>query len=160
MPESQAKFLSYPNCAGVSKIAYAIFPGHRCVFTGLTRTGTPTVNMAPDIILLIAAMERTVWQELRFFDLRTHLQYGHGSYSPHPGEFLYDWLKVESVLVNGSGWLPSVTDWRPEECPAEVVACFAKYIGGDDPYQIDGLTYHHRRSESHVSLSAGTKSPA
>lgn len=135
------KELDYPNNSqGTSSIAYALFSDRRCVFSGITEgvDCTSTINAAERIIALIATREKLNPFDCRFFDLQGCKQYGGGSSCPHPGEFMFDELILDSSATI------SVKGWRREICPAEVIAAFRIHIGdlSQPAYQLPSSSLH------------------
>lgn len=141
------QMLEYPNFhgEGTSRLVYVVLPDRRCIFSGVTRRGTSTINRAEAIIDLIAQREEIDPFTCRWFDLQTYLQYGGESWCPHPGEFEFDELILcpndhrtqdrvieadeMTVSIGGSPEAFTVDYWKPTPCPPEIVAVFREYIG-------------------------------
>ncbi|MFH1291782.1 MAG: hypothetical protein ABIH87_01110 [bacterium] len=111
---SEIKRLRYRGFGrAVGEVLYVII-ADRCTFTGVTKT-TSTINVAEHIVEAIARAECMTVEDLKFFDLQTHL-----GYCKKPGEFEYDHLKFDQGICNPS--------WEPVECPPEIRQLFADQI--------------------------------
>jgi hypothetical protein len=100
---------------------YALLPGNRCVFSGITRTpAKSTVNAAEDIILNICGRERVDPCNLQFFDLQTCR-----GYDFRLEQYAY------SELILKFGLRGSIQDvrWDCTDCPPDVLELFRGHIG-------------------------------
>ncbi len=156
------KELDYPNFwIGTSRVAYAIFPDRRVVFSGITREGTSTINAAESIIQEICRREEIDPYAHRWFDLQTNRQYGDGRFNcPHPGEFEFNELhfrpnphpgvtqqtdeRGQPYTLVSTPEAYCVERWTPVPCPPEVVAAFRECIGDPDrpPHQCKNTMDH------------------
>ena len=114
------KTITYASFNGrPTPVAYYIFEGDRCVFTGITDKGTSTINAVERIVEAIAVVEGRGIRELTFFDLQTRKGYSHY----RSGEFAFSQL----ILSEKEGRVTSVV-WRSIACPENVRDEFRDFI--------------------------------
>lgn len=94
-----------------------------CVFSGLTKEATSTVNAAENVIQ--ALMEHHGWnrddvKDITFSDLHTHRAYAYTE-----GMYRYEVLDV-GYLDNGT---PLVHCWDTQDPPTWVIETFSSLIG-------------------------------
>jgi len=102
---------------GNSFVDYEIFDGNTCVFSGITRDGTSTVNAVESIIGAILKKEVRI---LEFYDLQTQKGYDYFE----PGEYEFNRL-----VTRGDPSEPEVVEWVEEDLPQKVREAFKDNIG-------------------------------
>jgi len=94
------------------------FLGKKCVFSGITKNATSTINVAEEIVEAIINKEGLHPFSKTFYDLQTHRRY-----QKKPGEFEFDRfkLKIREKRVR------DVT-WSREKCPQETLDTFHDFV--------------------------------
>lgn len=133
------KRIRYPVFLGsdVAYVEYAIWSGmayKKCVFTGISKPVTTTINAAEDVVMSIARAEdfRTS-QRVEFFDLMTHLGYG----GHEPGVIQFARLVLKRATDGGTRNFEVDWDWMVR-CPENVIEVFRENIGGTRIIQARG----------------------
>lgn len=101
---------------------YVIFPDNRCVFSGITKGGSGTINAAENVLAVISAREHIPLAQLRFFDLQTcrgYSSFGVEQFSFVPLVFTVD----QGENIRNVGWDANQT---PEP---EILDLFREHIG-------------------------------
>lgn len=143
MPEFKlARYEScgYPDCGlKYGQVLYVII-GKKCIFTGLNDNATSTINACESIIEEILRLEGCQINDLRFYDLQTHLTYS----SKKPGVYDLDHivvhhqkieeqardavLELQGHIVIGSRHNWSI-GWNPVKLSPKIIELFRPCIG-------------------------------
>ena len=135
MPQLK-KQIEYPTIGRVlpGYVKYAIWDGtypKKCVFSGITRGTTSTINACEGIVAAILSAEGiNSPKDVEFYDLLTRC--GYGGHAPGVFQFVRLKVTVKPGKVADIYW-----DWNVR-CPSDVIATFRDYIAeeADNPVQV------------------------
>ncbi len=103
-------------------IDYVIMDGNRCIYSGITRNSTSTINAAEGIINTICHREEFEPNEVKFFELLTCRGYGH--LHLESCEYFPIVLELDDRgNVKDAGWDACL------ECPSDIREIFKDHIG-------------------------------
>ncbi|MFA4845439.1 MAG: hypothetical protein WC654_02685 [Patescibacteria group bacterium] len=102
--------------------AVYVLENGQCIFSGIVRGGTSTINGAEGIIKAIVDLEGIDPSEIKFFDLRTSWGYKHLQVSQ---------FELTELTLVYEGGEPKVTAWKRVESSPDMLRLFLPYITSD-----------------------------